>query len=75
MNGSIELQVISKILTSPNDDALLDELCSFDESYYAIDELKTQIKFILDHREKYGNIPDYPHHESFPDGLHQICIS
>ena len=58
MNGSIELQVISKILTSPNDDALLDELCSFDESYYAIDELKTQIKFILDHREKYGNIPD-----------------
>ena len=36
MNGSIELQVISKIIASPNDEALLDELCSFDESYYAL---------------------------------------
>lgn len=56
MTGSIELQVISKILTSPNDEALLDELCSYDESYYAI--YKAQIGFILEHRENYGNVPD-----------------
>lgn len=58
MNGSIELQVISKIIASPNDEALLDELCSFDESYYAIKDFKEQITFILNHREKYGTIPD-----------------
>ena len=58
MNGSIELQVISKIIASPNDEALLDELCSYDESYYAVDEFKKQITFIIDHREKYGTVPD-----------------
>lgn len=55
MTGSIELQVISKILTT-QDEAELDELCSFDESYYEI--CKPQISFILEHREKYGTIPD-----------------
>lgn len=55
MTGSIELQIISKILTS-QDEALVDELCSFDESYY--EACKEEIKFILDHREKYNTIPD-----------------
>ena len=55
MTGSIELQVISKILTS-QDEALLDELCSYDKSYYSV--CGDQIEFILDHREKYGSIPD-----------------
>ena len=55
MIGSIELQVISKILTS-DDDYIIDELCNFDSSYYAL--CKPQIEYILDHKYKYGNVPD-----------------
>lgn len=55
MNASIELQVISKILTS-DDEGLVNELCGFDVSYYSV--FSSQIKFILDHRAKYGNTPD-----------------
>lgn len=55
MTGSIEIQVISQILTC-NDEAVVDELCSYDESYYDI--CKDQIKFILDHRDKYNTVPD-----------------
>lgn len=55
MTGSIELQVISKILTS-QDEALVDELCSFDKSYYSV--CGNEIEFILDHRDKYGVVPD-----------------
>lgn len=55
MTGSIEIQVISQILTC-NDEVIIDELCSYDESYYDI--CKDQIKFILDHRDKYGSVPD-----------------
>ena len=55
MNASIELQVISKILTS-DDEKLVNELCSFDSSYYSV--FSSHIKFILDHRAKYGNAPD-----------------
>ena len=55
MTSAIEIQVISRILTS-DDDKELNELCSFDQSFYAI--YKDQIKFILDHRSKYGNTPD-----------------
>lgn len=55
MTGSIELQVISKILTS-DDEAIVDELCSYDSSYYAV--CNKQIEFILEHREKYGSVPD-----------------
>lgn len=55
MNASIELQVISKILTS-DDEALVNELCSYDSSYYSVFE--KPIKFILDHRSRYGNTPD-----------------
>ena len=55
MNASIELQVISKILTS-QDEELVNELCSFDSSYYSV--FSQQIKFILNHRERFGNVPD-----------------
>lgn len=55
MTESIEILVISKILTS-DDEALVDELCSFDSSYYAV--CADQISFILDHRSRFGNVPD-----------------
>jgi KaiC/GvpD/RAD55 family RecA-like ATPase len=52
---SIELQMICRILTSDNDDEI-NSLCSYDESYYSV--FKDQIHFILEHRQKYGNVPD-----------------
>ena len=55
MTESIELQIISKILTS-DDENLVNDLCSFDESYYTI--FQPQISFILNHREQYGSTPD-----------------
>ncbi len=55
MVGSIELQVISKILTS-DDEYVIDELCNFDSSYYAV--CGKEISFILDHKSKYGKVPD-----------------
>lgn len=54
MVTAIELQVISRILTS-NDEAEVDKLCTFDSSYYSI--FKPQIEFILDYRNKYGSVP------------------
>lgn len=65
MIESIELQMISKILTTDSEEEI-DVLCSFDESYYSI--FKDQIKFILDHRIKYGNVPDiFTFQAQFPD--------
>lgn len=55
MITSIELQVISKILTT-EDSEVIDILCSYDESYYSI--FKDHIKFILDHKQKYSEPPD-----------------
>ena len=55
MNSAIELQVISKILTS-DDTELVNELCGFDSSYYSV--FNTQINFILNHRSRFGNTPD-----------------
>lgn len=55
MNFSIERQIISKILTS-DDDELVNELCSYDSSYYAAS--KDQIEFILNHFNRYGTAPD-----------------
>lgn len=55
MNSTVELQVISKILTS-DDDELVNELCGYDSSYYAV--FNPQIEFILNHLNKYGNVPD-----------------
>lgn len=55
MITSIELQMICKILTS-EDPEEVNALCSYDETYYSV--FKEQIQFILNHRQKYGNVPD-----------------
>lgn len=65
MIASIELQVISKILTC-DDAEVIDTLCNFDESYYSV--FKPQIKYILDHRARYNTIPDvFTFQTEFPD--------
>ena len=55
MTTSIELQVISKILTS-EDPSTIDELCSYDSSYYSL--FKNHVEFIFEHKDKYGSTPD-----------------
>lgn len=65
MITSIELQVISKILTT-DDQEVIDTLCSFDESYYSI--FKPHIEFILNHRQRYSDVPDvFTFQSEFPD--------
>ena len=65
MNSAIELQVISKILTS-EDTELVNELCSFDGSYYSV--FTRHINFILDHLNRFGNVPDvFTFTAEFPD--------
>ena len=65
MNSAIELQVISKILTS-DDTELVNELCGFDSSYYEV--FRKHIEFILNHRSRYGNTPDvFTFAAEFPD--------
>lgn len=65
MTGSIELQMISKILTSTSESEI-DALCDFDASYYSI--FKKHIQFILKHRAKYGDVPDlFTFQAEFPD--------
>ena len=62
---SVELQVISKILTT-DDESIIDALCEYDSSYYSI--FRPQIEFILNHRDKNGNIPDkFTFISEFPD--------
>ena len=55
MNSSIELQVISKILTS-DDIHTVDRLCEFDMSYYEV--FQKEIGFIFKHKDDYGKVPD-----------------
>lgn len=55
MTSSVELQVISKILTTDSP-IELDRLCAYDESYYAV--FKEHIRFILEHKQQYGDVPD-----------------
>ena len=65
MLSTVELQVISKILTSESDNEI-DTLCSFDSSYYSV--FKTHIEYILKHRMEYGNVPDvFTFQAEFPD--------
>lgn len=65
MISSIELQVISRILTSDSTNEV-DKLCSFDSSYYNI--FKREIEFILNHRSKYGDVPDtFTFQAEFPE--------
>ena len=62
---SIELQVISKILTS-QDMSEVETLCEYDSSYYSI--FRPHIEFILAHKDKYGNVPDpFTFQTEFPD--------
>ena len=65
MIASIELQMISKILTTDNEKEL-DTLLSYDESYYSL--FKEQIHFIFDHKDRYNNVPDvFTFLSQFPD--------
>lgn len=65
MITSIELQMISRILTTESQEEQ-DLLCSFDESYYSV--FKKHISFILSHREKYNDVPDvFTFQAEFPD--------
>lgn len=65
MNSAIELQIISKILTS-DDEVLVNDLCGFDSSYYSV--FKRQIEFILDHVSRFGSVPDvFTFTAEFPD--------
>lgn len=65
MISSIELQVISKILTSESSEEI-DTLCAFDSSYYSV--FKPHIEFILNHRQRYNVVPDlFTFQAEFPD--------
>ena len=65
MISSIELQVISRILTS-DDSAEVNALCRFDASYYSV--FTEQIQWILQHRQQYQTIPDvFTFQAEFPD--------
>lgn len=65
MITSIELQVISKILTSDSAEEI-EILCGFDESYYSV--FQPHIKFILEHKNKYNDVPDvFTFQAEFPD--------
>lgn len=65
MITSIELQVISKILTSDNEEDV-NTLLSFDPTYYSV--FRPHIEFIFDHRDKYGDVPDlFTFQSEFPD--------
>lgn len=65
MIASIELQMISKILTTDNEEEL-DKLLAYDASYYSL--FKDQIEFILNHKDTYGNVPDvFTFQAEFPD--------
>lgn len=64
MRESIEVLIISKILTS-DDEKLVAELCQYDSSYYAV--CSKQIDYILDHLQKYGTVPDiFTFNQEFP---------
>ena len=65
MITSIELQVISKILTSESIEEV-NKLCEFDDTYYSV--FKPHIQFILNHRQKYNDVPDvFTFQAEFPD--------
>lgn len=65
MITSIELQVISKILTSDNIEEV-ETLCAFDLSYYSV--FKPHAEFIFKHRTQYKETPDvFTFQSEFPD--------
>lgn len=72
MTESVELQIISKVLTC-NDDDTIAKLLEFDSSYYAV--FTKHIQFIQDHYSKYGDVPDtFTCLDRFPD-LQLIDVS
>ena len=73
MNHSVEIQIISKILKSVDQDEV-NTLCAYDDSYYSV--YKDQIKFILDHRSKYNQVPDLLTFQTeFPDDIVLVDVS
>lgn len=65
MITSIELQVISKILTTTSTEEI-ETLCAFDDSYYSV--FKPHIQFILNHKSQYNDVPDvFTFQTEFPD--------
>lgn len=65
MITSIELQVISKLLTS-EDEREIEDLLFFDSSYYSV--FRPHIEFIFQHRQKYNTVPDiFTFQAEFPD--------
>jgi len=64
---SIELQVISKILTSASEDEV-EKLCEYDVSYYNV--FTEQIEYILNHKATYNKVPDvFTFQARFPDTI------
>ena len=55
MIESIELQVISRILLT-DDEEEREQLLSFDDTYYSV--FKRHIQFIFNHSTNYGKVPD-----------------
>lgn len=65
MLASVELQVISKLLVS-EDQNEIDALLAFDKSYYSVYD--SQIEFIQNHAARYGSVPDiFTFQAQFPD--------
>lgn len=65
MTESVELQIISKLLTSEETETT-DVLSTYDSSYYSI--YKEQIEFIFKHKDDFGSIPDvFTFQAEFPD--------
>lgn len=65
MIEAIELQVISRILTS-DDPVEVDQLCGFDLQYYSV--YKEHAEFIFNHIQEYGETPDvFTFQAQFPD--------
>lgn len=65
MIASVELQVVSRLLTS-DDQNEIDTLLSFGDEYYTL--LNKQIAFIQNHAAKYGTTPDvFTFRSEFPD--------
>lgn len=65
MIASVELQVISKILTS-TEESQISDLLAFDDTYYSV--FKPQIQFIHRHVQRYNNVPDvFTFQAEFPD--------
>lgn len=65
MIEAIELQVLSRILTSDNKEEV-DTLCSFGTEYYSV--FKEHAEYILHHVEEFGDVPDvFTFQAQFPD--------